>query len=44
MTVEKEISKCKLDLVGVQEVSWDRGTEPAVNIHFSMERGMRIMN
>jgi exonuclease III len=29
-TVAKEISKYKLDLVGVQEVRWDRGgTEPA---------------
>jgi hypothetical protein len=29
-TVTKEISKCKLDLVGVQEVRWDGGgTEPA---------------
>jgi hypothetical protein len=30
MTVAKRISKYKLDLVGVQEVRWDRsGTEPA---------------
>jgi hypothetical protein len=30
MTVASEISKYKLDLVGVQEVRWDRGgTEPA---------------
>jgi hypothetical protein len=30
MTVEKEISKYELDLMGVQEVSWDRGSmEPA---------------
>jgi hypothetical protein len=30
MAVMKEISKYKLDLVGVQEVRWDRGgTEPA---------------
>jgi hypothetical protein len=30
MTAEKEISKYKLELVGVQEVRWDRGgTEPA---------------
>jgi hypothetical protein len=29
MTVMKGISKCKLDLVGVQEVRWDRGgTKP----------------
>jgi exonuclease III len=25
MTVAKEISKYKLDLLGVQEVKWDRG-------------------
>jgi exonuclease III len=25
MTVVSEISKCKLDLVGVQEMKWDRG-------------------
>jgi hypothetical protein len=44
--VAEEISKYKLDLVGVQEVSsWDvGGTEPAGNIYFSMERGMKIMN
>jgi hypothetical protein len=30
VTVLKEISKYKLDLVGVQEIRWDRGgTEPA---------------
>jgi hypothetical protein len=30
MTAVKEISKYKLDLVGVREVRWDRvGTEPA---------------
>jgi ACT domain-containing protein len=45
MTVVKEISNYKLDLVGVQEV---RGTEVALNqqvtIHFSVERGMKSMN
>jgi endonuclease/exonuclease/phosphatase family metal-dependent hydrolase len=42
----KEISKCKLDLLGVQEVRWDRGgTEPAGKyIFFFMERGISIMN
>jgi hypothetical protein len=47
MTVVKEISKYKLDLMRVQEVIWERGgTEPAGEyyIHFSMEMGMRIMN
>jgi hypothetical protein len=30
MTVAEEISECKLDLVGVQEVRWEGGgTEPA---------------
>jgi hypothetical protein len=30
MTVTKEKSKCKLGLMGVQKVRWDRGsTEPA---------------
>jgi exonuclease III len=35
--VAEGISKYKLDLVGVQEVQ-------QANIHFSMERGMKIMN
>jgi hypothetical protein len=30
MTVVKEISKYKLDLLGVQEVRWDRGGTEAV--------------
>jgi hypothetical protein len=35
MTAEKEISKYKLDLVGVQEVRWDGGgTEPAGDYTF----------
>jgi hypothetical protein len=29
MTVAKLISKCKLDLVGIQEVIWDRGSTEA---------------
>jgi hypothetical protein len=37
MAVAEEISEYKLDLVGVQEVRW-------ANIHFSMEKGMKIMN
>jgi ACT domain-containing protein len=45
MTVTKGISKYKLDFVGVQEVRWDRGgTKQQVNIHFSIEREMRITN
>jgi hypothetical protein len=36
--VEEQISKYKLDLVGVQEVRWDGGgTEPADECTFSME-------
>jgi hypothetical protein len=35
MAVAKEISKYMLDLVGVQEVRWDRGgTEPASKFTF----------
>jgi hypothetical protein len=26
MTVDRELAKYKLDLVGVQEVRWDKGT------------------
>jgi hypothetical protein len=45
VTVTKELSKHKLDLVGVQEVRWEGGgTEPAGNAHVSMEMEMRIMN
>jgi hypothetical protein len=41
----EEISKSKLDLVGVHKVRWDGGgTNQQANVHFSMERGMRIMN
>jgi hypothetical protein len=43
--VWEEISKYKLDLVGVQ---WSGGMEVALNeqanIHFSMEKGMEIVN
>jgi hypothetical protein len=39
MTVAKEISKYKLDLVGVQEVRWDRGTEPAGKYTFFYGKG-----
>jgi hypothetical protein len=45
ITVAREISKYKSDLVGVQEVRWDRGgTDPRGITHFSMEMGMGIMN
>jgi exonuclease III len=45
--VAEEISKYKLDLVGVQEVRWDGGgTEPAggyIYIYISMEMGLKII-
>jgi hypothetical protein len=45
MTLAKGLSKYKVDLVGVEEVKWDRGgTEPAGEYTFRMERGTRIMN
>jgi exonuclease III len=45
MTAVKEISKYKLDLVGIQEIRWDRGRpNQQANIYFSMGMGMRIMN
>jgi hypothetical protein len=44
MTAEKELSKYKLDVVGV-EVIWDTGgTEPAEEYTFFYGKGMRIMN
>jgi hypothetical protein len=40
MTVAKDISKYKFDLVGVQEVRWDRGgTEPAGEYIFFYGKG-----
>jgi hypothetical protein len=37
--------KYKLDLVGVQEVRWEKeGTERADDYTFSMERGMKIIS
>jgi hypothetical protein len=39
-TVLEEISKYKLDLVGVQDVTWDRvGTEPAGKYTFFLWKG-----
>jgi hypothetical protein len=45
MTFANEISKYKLDLVGVQEGIWDGGaTEPEgeYTVYFSIASGMRI--
>jgi hypothetical protein len=40
MTVLKELSKCKSNLVGVQEVRWDRGgTERAGEYTFFYRKG-----
>jgi exonuclease III len=40
VTVSKELSKCRLDLVGVQEVRWDNdGTEPAGEYIFFYGKG-----
>jgi hypothetical protein len=40
MTVLRELSKYKLDLVGVQEVRWkDSGTEPAGEYTFFYRKG-----
>jgi hypothetical protein len=40
MTVEKEISEYKTDLVGVQEIRWDRGgTEQAGKYTFFYRNG-----
>jgi hypothetical protein len=39
-TVAKQLSKYKLDLVGVKEVRWDRGgTEPAGEYTFLYGKG-----
>jgi hypothetical protein len=44
MTVSRELSKYKLDLVLVQEVEWVGGsTEPAGEYTFFYGKGMRIM-
>jgi hypothetical protein len=45
MTVSRELSRYRLDLVGVQEVRWEgSGAVPAGECTFCMERGMRTMN
>ena len=41
----RELARCKLDLVGVQEVSWDKGgTVRAGDYIFSMEKEMKIIS
>jgi exonuclease III len=40
-----EFEKCKLDLVGVQEVRWEeKDIKQQTIIRFSMEKGMLITN
>jgi hypothetical protein len=44
-TIERELWKCKLDLVGVQEVRWEKGgTERPEGCIFSVDRGMGIIS
>jgi exonuclease III len=44
-TVARELGKYKLDLVGVQEVRWEKGALNGQRIvHFSMDRGMGIIS
>jgi exonuclease III len=44
-TVARELRKYKLDLMGVQDVRWEKGdTERQRTIHFSMDRGMEIIS
>ena len=45
MIVARELARCKLDLVGVQGVRWDKGgTLIAGNYIFSMEKETKIIN
>jgi hypothetical protein len=40
LTVSRELARCKLDLVGVQEVRWEGGgTKPAREYTFSFGKG-----
>jgi hypothetical protein len=45
-TVARELEKYKPDLVGVQEVGWEKGGSERAHriIHFSMEMGMKIIS
>jgi exonuclease III len=45
MTVARELARYKLDLVGIQEVRWDKGgTVRAGDYTFSMEKVMKVIN
>jgi exonuclease III len=44
-TVARELGKYKLDLMGVQEVRWEKGgLNGQRNVHFSMDRGMEVIS
>jgi hypothetical protein len=43
--VAREEEKCKLYLVGVQKVRWEKvDTEQQGILHFSMQKGMKIIS
>jgi hypothetical protein len=45
MTVARELARYKLNLVGVQEVRWEKGcTVRAGDYTFSMEKEMKVIN
>jgi hypothetical protein len=45
VTVSKDLSKCELNLVGIQQDRWEGGgNNQQENTHFSMERRMEIIN
>jgi exonuclease III len=45
MAAARELARYKLDLVGVQEVKWDKGgTLEAGDCNFFMEKEMEIIN
>jgi len=44
-TVARELARYELDLVGIQEVGWDKGnTVKAGDYIFSMEKERKIIN
>ena len=45
MAAARELARYKLDVVGVQEVRWDKGAQyEQGTIIFSMERKMKIIS
>jgi hypothetical protein len=44
-TAARELGKYKLDVVGVQEVRWEKGARNGQRVvHFSVDRGMGIIS